>query len=422
MGGRLRDGARAPGTGSSTRSSAWPRVVRGCFRGAGPRGWGRRPGGWPAACSASAAGSRERTSRAPSRNALPPGAPGWPGRATATWGRAAATTFRLARLAPAEIVALSRVEGWELLAEPVARGEGAILVTGHIGNWEVGGRGPWRAAAFRWTWWCAPRTIHSSTVHWCGPRRRLGMNVVSREDPVHVLLRLLRKGRIVVLLADQNAHAGGLMVDFFGEAASTARGAALLSLRSGAPLVLGVALHHPRRPRSPSPRSRTGLHFTERCAGPGRGSADASARRGPRALGAALPGPVSLATPAVAPHASRRAGAGTVTPRSGISASLLSQPPVVLVGPDLATPNGRTRAHGVQLGLHLHTRSQRREHHRRASLEDPAGHGRLRARLRDSGARRRLQRRHALAAVELPARRTARGPLRQEAHGLFGGH
>ena len=54
-------------------------------------------------------------------------------------GRTAATTFRLARLTRAEILALSRVEGRELLAEPVARGEGAILVTGHIGNWEVGG-------------------------------------------------------------------------------------------------------------------------------------------------------------------------------------------------------------------------------------------------------------------------------------------
>ncbi|MYH50509.1 MAG: lysophospholipid acyltransferase family protein [Gammaproteobacteria bacterium] len=74
------------------------------------------------------------------------------------------------------------------------------------------------------------------------------MNVVSRNDPVHVMLRSLRKGRVVVLLADQNAHARGLPVDFFGEPASTARGAALLSLRSGAPLVLGVALHHPAAP------------------------------------------------------------------------------------------------------------------------------------------------------------------------------
>jgi KDO2-lipid IV(A) lauroyltransferase len=162
-------------------------------------------------------------------------------------GRAAATTFRLSHLTPAEILALSRVEGRELLAEPVARGDGAILVTGHIGNWEVGG-GALACRGLPLDVVVRPQNNPLFDRALVQARRRLGMNVVSRGDSVHVLLRLLRKGRVVVLLADQNAHADGLMVDFFGEPASTARGAALLSLRSGAPLVLGVALHHPAAP------------------------------------------------------------------------------------------------------------------------------------------------------------------------------
>lgn len=159
-------------------------------------------------------------------------------------GRTAAITFRLARLTPAEILARSRVEGLELLAEPVARGEGAILVTGHIGNWEVGG-GALACRGLPLDVVVRPQNNPLFDRALVRARRRLGMNVVSRHDSAHVLLRSLREGRVVVLLADQNAHAAGLMVEFFGEPASTARGAALLSLRSGAPLVLGVALHHP---------------------------------------------------------------------------------------------------------------------------------------------------------------------------------
>ena len=159
-------------------------------------------------------------------------------------GRTAATTFRLARMTPGEILALSRVEGRELLADPVARGDGAILVTGHLGNWEVGG-GALACRDLPLDVVVRPQNNPLFDRALVRARQRLGMNVVFRHDSVHTLLRSLREGRVVVLLADQNAHSGGLMVEFFGHPASTARGAALLALRSGAPLVLGVALHDP---------------------------------------------------------------------------------------------------------------------------------------------------------------------------------
>ena len=163
-------------------------------------------------------------------------------------GRTAATTFRLSRMTPRQILKLSRVEGRELLADPVARGEGAILVTGHLGNWEVGG-GALACRGLPLDVVVRPQNNPLFDRALVRARRRLGMNVVSRQNSVHVLLRSLRQGRVVVLLADQNAHSGGLMVDFFGEPASTARSPALLAIRSGAPLVLGVALHDPAATR-----------------------------------------------------------------------------------------------------------------------------------------------------------------------------
>ncbi len=159
-------------------------------------------------------------------------------------GRVAAAVFGLSRLAPGELRARSRVEGGEVLAEAVARGAGAVLVTGHLGNWEAGG-GALACRGLPLDVVARPQNNPLFDRALARARRRLGMNVISRHEPVHALLRALRAGRVVALLADQNAHAGGLAVEFFGRPASTARGAALLSLRSGAPLVLGVALHDP---------------------------------------------------------------------------------------------------------------------------------------------------------------------------------
>ncbi len=223
------------------------RVAAGCAR-VLPRRWVEGLGGaagWLAGC---VLGVRREVARENLARAFPERSPAWRARVAREsyrhLGRAAATTFRLARLTPAEIVAASSVEGWEHLAEPVARGRGAILVTGHIGNWEAGG-GALACRGLPLDVVVRPQNNPLFDRALLRARRRLGMNVIPRGGSAHVLLRSLRAGRVVVLLGDQNAHARGLVVDFLGAPASTARGAALLSLRAGAPLVLGVSLHEP---------------------------------------------------------------------------------------------------------------------------------------------------------------------------------
>src|SRR5687768_12804479 len=55
-------------------------------------------------------------------------------------GRTAIETALLPSLTSARIVALvSRVDGWNVVEEGMRRGRGIILVTGHLGNWELGG-------------------------------------------------------------------------------------------------------------------------------------------------------------------------------------------------------------------------------------------------------------------------------------------
>jgi KDO2-lipid IV(A) lauroyltransferase len=78
-----------------------------------------------------------------------------------------------------------------------------------------------------------------------GTRNRLGMEIIERGDAPREVLRSLRAGKVVALVADQNMRTGGIFVDFFGVPAATAKGPALFALRTGAPVFLGVALRLP---------------------------------------------------------------------------------------------------------------------------------------------------------------------------------
>lgn len=162
-------------------------------------------------------------------------------------GREAVMAFRLGR-APAElVVARTDVAGLDALKAAVASGRGAVVVTGHLGNWELGGaavavRGiEVDAVAFRQ----ANPLFDADLVR---NRGRLGMRVVRKGDAPGAVLRALREGRVPALVADQDARRGGVFVDFMGAPAATARGPAVFALRTGADLFLGVALAREGRP------------------------------------------------------------------------------------------------------------------------------------------------------------------------------
>jgi KDO2-lipid IV(A) lauroyltransferase len=146
--------------------------------------------------------------------------------------------LRLSRLGPADILAATNVEGFEELEAGLEGGRGAVIVTGHFGNWEVAGasltaRGvPLDVVAVRQRNRLVDRLIRET-------RERLGMRVIYRGGSTKELLDSLRQGHAVALVADQDARSRGVFVPFFGRLASTYRGPALLALRSGAPLYLG---------------------------------------------------------------------------------------------------------------------------------------------------------------------------------------
>lgn len=150
-------------------------------------------------------------------------------------GREAAAILRLSRLDPEEVVRRTETRGWEELQEALGEGKGVILATGHYGNWEIA------AAAV------AARGVPiSAIVKRMGNRlvdarlealrRRLGVETIEMHQAQRQVPRVLRRGGVVGIVADQDARRSGVFVPFFGRPASTHRGTALFALRLGAPV------------------------------------------------------------------------------------------------------------------------------------------------------------------------------------------
>jgi KDO2-lipid IV(A) lauroyltransferase len=102
----------------------------------------------------------------------------------------------------------------------LAPGRGALLLTGHIGCWEL--LGAWLASQL------GPVGVVTGTVH--NPavddllqarRRALGLTTLPREAGIRPVVRELAAGRMVGVLLDQRTRAASVAVPFFGRPAPT---------------------------------------------------------------------------------------------------------------------------------------------------------------------------------------------------------
>ncbi len=138
-----------------------------------------------------------------------------------------------------------RTEGLEHYLAAEARGKGVLVLTGHLGAWEL--------SSF----------YHSLMGHPMGlvirrlDNRRLddfvngirclhGNRVLHKDDFARGLLTAMRAGETVGILMDTNmTPPQGVFVKFFGLEACTASGLARVALKTGAAVVPGFAVWEP---------------------------------------------------------------------------------------------------------------------------------------------------------------------------------
>jgi len=156
--------------------------------------------------------------------------------ATIYWGRLVAEIIHAAELIDDE--ALERVKPVaSQLADLLARKRGVLLLTAHLGNFELLARMCGRTGI--------PLTVmHRSLGNrfverfYTARRQAMGVGVLYRRADVRAAVRVLRDGGVLVVALDQNQRAGrGIFVDMFGRPACTSTALARLSVSCKAPVL-----------------------------------------------------------------------------------------------------------------------------------------------------------------------------------------
>jgi KDO2-lipid IV(A) lauroyltransferase len=179
--------------------------------------------------------------------------PALPPRARARLARRASqhlgmTLVELARLLARPLDAtLDRIylEGVDHLRAAMAEHGRALLLTAHLGNWEL------LAAAHRLAGYPLSIVVRPLDTPWLDTiaerlRRRTGVELIAKRGALRPVLDALRRGRMIGILMDQNAaRRESVFVDFFGRRASTSRSIALLALRTRTPVIPVFARRNP---------------------------------------------------------------------------------------------------------------------------------------------------------------------------------
>jgi Kdo2-lipid IVA lauroyltransferase/acyltransferase len=160
------------------------------------------------------------------------------------FGRVAVSYVALPKLSKRDLGKWIYVDNFDPLTKMLEAGKGGIVVSGHLGNWEVMGAIVARCG-YPVTFVVTTQT--NKLVEELIDRFRIkaGVEIVKRRDAVRGVLSALKRNRLVAILIDQDAHEDGAFVPFFGRMASTPRGPAIFQLRTGSPLIFAHCIRLP---------------------------------------------------------------------------------------------------------------------------------------------------------------------------------
>lgn len=152
--------------------------------------------------------------------------------------------FRFERLNLEYINKNIKLENLHNFDEALAKGKGVVVLTAHLGNWELGGvvisqlGYPFFAVAL-------PHKNKKVNDFFDAQRNSKGVKVIAMGKAVRSCMSEIRNNHMVALVGDRDFTEKGIVVDLFGKPTHFPEGPAALSLITGAPLVPGFMLRNP---------------------------------------------------------------------------------------------------------------------------------------------------------------------------------
>jgi Kdo2-lipid IVA lauroyltransferase/acyltransferase len=146
--------------------------------------------------------------------------------------------FRMSNLSKEDIKKRVKFEGIENIDEVLKQGRGGIILTCHIGNWEMGGV----AMAMLGYDISAVALNHKHkdiNDFFIKQREEKGLKVIPIDHSMKRCISALRGGGLLALAGDRDFTNNGTVMSFFGKPTSIPKGPAMFSLKTNSPIIPG---------------------------------------------------------------------------------------------------------------------------------------------------------------------------------------
>ena len=144
---------------------------------------------------------------------------------------------------------ISEVSNDEVILKALKAGRGAILLTAHLGNWELGGMIlkvldlPVNIVYFPDRIW----GVEKSRRRYREKKGVGQLSITGSPFSLVSMMQALRRNEIVCLQGDRNYGRRGVKVDFFGSPVSFSPGPVMLAMASKAPLIPIFIIHEDKK-------------------------------------------------------------------------------------------------------------------------------------------------------------------------------
>lgn len=157
-------------------------------------------------------------------------------RSAQNWGMTTCEFLRSPGAAPGELDDYVALHGLEHLETALERGKGAIIVTAHLGNWEL--LAARLAQDFNTAGIVRPLSNTSAQNLMSNVRSTYNLGLISKNAAVRPSLKHLKTNGVLIILPDRHAGEGGELLPLFGQLTRFEGAPARLALMSGAPILM----------------------------------------------------------------------------------------------------------------------------------------------------------------------------------------
>jgi len=151
--------------------------------------------------------------------------------------------FRFSKLDSEYVKKNIKIENAHFVTEALSKGKGVIILSAHLGNWELGAV---VVALLGYPFWAVvlPHKHKYVDRFFNSQRESKGVKVIPLGKAARMCITVLKKNELLALVGDRDFTESGIAVDFFGKPSIFPKGPAALALNTGAVILPGFMVRN----------------------------------------------------------------------------------------------------------------------------------------------------------------------------------